>query len=281
MGYVPGANGVPAGSDPAFPGSSSSVADDNSLSGVSAALGTVPVAVHSKALPPPLSMLPSGLFPQNMTLSIKPINQAILDLDKLPKAQQATVQRALYQAGYFPSSYYGNSPPTIVPGEIDAATRSAYRAAVEDAARQSQYNDKNELVKPVTVDQVIHDRIANRQTQGVALGPPQQQTTLTNPDDIRAAVLAEAKAQYGHKADEGLINTIISRYQTLQSQAQQSTAPTVTNSPSVSSFAQAQVAAAHPGDVAANRALEVGNLFLNAFQAPAGNQPLYAGSSGG
>jgi hypothetical protein len=288
MPYVPGANGVPTGGDANFPGSGN-VADDNSLAGVSAALGLVPVAVSTRAVRPgahpqdfnasvggarPVSDRPGFDLTDATPFVIKPINDAILDFDKLSRAQKATVQNSLYQAGLYPSNYYGANPPPIVPGEIDPAARTAYRNAVEEAARRSKYDNKtNALIEPVTVDQVIRERISNRQAQGITAAAKQQQVALTSPDEIRAAVVSAAKSEYGRKADEGLVNAIIDHYQRLQTQAQTSTAPTVTNPPSVSTYATARLQAADPGAVAANRGLSVGNLFMQAFQSSAGQQP--------
>lgn len=267
-GYTPGATSAPAGADAAFPGSGSNASDD-SLSGVSHALGIVPVAVSSTPRKPqnfnasiggtrPVSDRPGFDLTGGPAYHITSIDTAIQDLDKLTAGQKATVQNALAAAGYLAH--------TFVPGEIDTASRAAYRAAVEDAARQSRYDPKkSQLIEPVTVADVINGRIANRQAQGIPAGGVPKQVTVTSPDDIRAAVVAQAKAEYGHKADEGLVNSIINRYQAMQAQAQSSTAATVTQPPDVTNFATQQLRAGAPTEVALNDSLHAANLVMQTF----------------
>lgn len=251
----------------AFPGSGSSASDD-SLAGVSAALGAVPIAISATptmSTSHGLSLDPQGRTP-TPSFTTATIDQMIQNLYKLPVAQRAQVQQALLAAGY-----YGANPPVIVPGEINTADRNAYKTAVEDAARATQYGAGNTITKPVTVGQIIDERIANRTAQGIPVTA--QQVNVTSPDDIRAAVQASAKQAYGKKADPKLVDHVIAQYQQLQEQAGRSTSSNVVQPPSVSTFADAQVASADPTAVAANKGLSIGNLFMQAFQSSAGQAP--------
>lgn len=246
----------------------------DTLFGVNQNVGTAPITLRGPRMPD--SFAPSGVAPVGPSVSstLTEVLQGFYGMD--PEAL-TNLQKQLWSGGFYSSSYYGKTPKPPQFGTPDDDSYAAFKSAVVQAARSGQ--PLNDLV-----DQAVK---ANGASGGLGGGGARAPlvTQLTNPDDIRAAVVREAKATLGHKVDEATINDIITRYQQADAEAQagvyrsQVGGGTVTAAPSVSAFAQQQVLASNPADAVAHRGLGVGNLILNAFMSGAGNAPL--GGTGG
>lgn len=178
------------------------------------------------------------------------------------------LQRQLYAGGFYSSSYYGKTPKTPQFGTTDDDSFAAFKSAAIQAARSGK-------PLPDVLNEAMASTAAGNGPGAPTAGTP---TRLTSPTDIRAAVIAGARAKYGHKADEAMVHDIISQYQSLEAQAQESTSPRVTQAPDLSTFVGQQLQQANPREVALNDALHASNLVMQAFGAPAG--ATLAGSSG-
>lgn len=161
-------------------------------------------------------------------------------------------------------------------GVWDDTTRSAYRNALE-TANASGVDDQTAIAMYANSHTIAPDPSAGRAPLV---------TRMPNPDDLRATFTSAARSLLGHRADDALIERMIAGYQQASAQEQTAgydlaggTGGVVTEAPTPSAFAEQQLRAAAPEDVAAHRGLGVGNLILNAFMSSAGNAP--TGGTGG
>lgn len=189
------------------------------------------------------------------------VTQTLQGFYGLDQATLNNLQRQLYAGGFYGASYYGAKPKTPQFGTPDDDSFAAFKSAAVQAARSA---------KPLP--DVISAAMAST-AAGNGPGAPTQgtPTKLTNPADIRAAVVAGARAKYGHKADEKMIHDIISQYQSLETQAQESTDPRVTREPDLSSFVDQRLQSADPAAAAAHDAVGVYGDFLKVWQGAGAN----------
>lgn len=252
-------------------------ADQTSLWGVSKALAAVPVAAK-RSMPTAQDVLelPAGMpgLGQQGGLDIRPMEAVLNDFDLIDPQSRAAIQNSLYQAGFYSSSYYGNSPPMIVPGENDSGSRAAWKAAVEEASRSSVYDPQTHtLVEPKTVEEVINDRIKNRQAQGLGDGSAAKAKTLTHPDDLRAVIRNVATNVIGRRPDAAVEENFIAAFHNAEAQAGQSDGAgnVIAGPQDVSAIAEQYLQHAYPQEA-------YDNGFLGAFDS---FRKMIGGGSGG
>lgn len=254
-----------------FPTSGSSNTDDSIL-GVSNALGQIPIMVQRRTS---LSMDPEGGVPT----SVAPLESVLDTIYQMSPAQRAQLQSQMMQANLYPNAYYGKNPPTVVPGEIDAGTFAAWKTLVEETARSSTYSKKNpknaqevpHLVNAKTVSEVLQERLDAQKAAGTA-GPGRNPAQLTPATDLEAYLHNAAQTVLGFApSPSDLTNYVFAQHEKETEAAQQDpTTGNVTAAPSPQAFAEQWLRDRYPVEAGVNKTLNYGNEIVNRLAANAG-----------
>lgn len=158
----------------------------------------------------------------------------------------AQLQRRMVDAGLIPkNARYRN-------GVWDDVSREAYRGLLETA----------------NVYGVDEARALNIYAQSKPVGRDPLAPPVANPADIQATVRTAARALYGHKADDAMVQRIVAGFQAEQTRAAQPNA--TVEAPALNTYVNQQLETADPRAVTLDKGLDVGNTILQAFMNPAG-----------
>jgi hypothetical protein len=254
-----------ADSNAAFPTVGGSSSTQDSIYGLSAKLAIVPVKIRS-------DKGGMSLDPQSGTSFPVTWESARALFDHMTPAERAQVQDQLYQAGFYPKSYYGKNPDIIVPGEADPTSRAAWNEAVDEAVRGSSFDKTGQLTNAKSVDQVIQERIALTQRAGTAAAGKQNPAQLTNPADLETVLHNAAQNVLGFAPSPSDLTNFVNIYHGQETAAAQQdpTTGNMTQAPNAAAYAEQWLRDRYPVEAGVNKTLNVGNEIVNRLGANAG-----------
>lgn len=269
------ATGATDGSGFPVSGSGSSATQD-SLYGISAKLAVIPVKISNASdqydQASKVAYMGEGPAPQGPPPnSVMPWESALALLYTMNPSERGQIQQKLYDAGFYPKSYYGKTPDIIVPGEIDPGTETAWRNAIEETVRSSTYDQASKsFTNAKSLEDVLNERIAANDKvggQGGTLG-----VRLTNPTDLRMVAKDTGQKFLGRNPDPHFVDNYVAAYHAAEVAAQNPDASgNVTAAPDPQAFAEQMMRQQYPVDIGVNDALNVGNQLVNALSRPAGS----------
>lgn len=251
-GYVYGANAAPSD----FPTASSYLPD---LFNTGAA-GNAPVLLRRGPTPGSPAQAQMAQTGQVATMKESTLTDVLAGFASLSNGGLIDLQKKLYAGGFYGAAYYDKHPRAPQYGNPDRDTLGAYSQAANLAAQLRQGD--------ITLDDVLaRGAAAFASAGGPGSTAPKRaplSIRLTNPTDISSVVNHTVQQLAGRNATAAEIAGITKAFQGAQRSAQtaqygaEGAGGTSTAAPNLDAFAEQQIRAGAPNEIAAH---DIGNSF--------------------